>query len=31
MDVTVMYFPKEVMKHHLNTFFEVSNGKPLLV
>lgn len=31
MDLTVMYYPKEVMKHHLNVFFEVRNGKPLII
>ena len=31
MDLTVMYFPKEVMKHHLNVCFEVKNGKPLII
>lgn len=31
MDVNVMYYPKEVMKHHLNIFFQIINGKPLKI
>ena len=30
-DLSVFYYPKEVMKHHLNVFFQISNGKPLLL
>lgn len=31
VDCSVLYYPKEVMKHHLNVFFQISNGKPLLL
>ncbi len=31
VDCSVFYYPKEVMKHHLNVFFQISNGKPLLL
>ncbi len=30
-DCCVYYYPKEVMKHHLNIFFQITNGKPLLL
>ena len=31
VDCSVLYYPKTVMKHHLNVFFQISNGKPLLL
>jgi len=31
VDCAILYYPKEVMKHHLNVFFQISNGKPLLL
>ena len=31
MDVSVMYFPKEVKSHYLNTIFQISNGNPLAI
>jgi hypothetical protein len=31
MDLVVMYFPKEVMTHHLNVCLEIKNGKPLII
>lgn len=31
MDVSVLYYPKEVKKHHLNIFFQILNGKPLAI
>lgn len=31
MDLHVLYYPKEVRKHHLNLFFQIMNGKPLAV
>ena len=30
-DCAVFYYPKEVLKHHLNVFFQITNGKPLLL
>lgn len=31
MDLNVLYYPKEVRKHHLNIFFQIMNGKPLAI
>jgi len=31
MDICVMYYPKEVKKHYLNTIFQIANGKPLAI
>jgi hypothetical protein len=31
MDCSVLYYPKEVMKHYLNVFFQITNGKPILL
>jgi hypothetical protein len=31
VDCAVLYYPKKVEKHHLNIFFQISNGKPLLL
>ena len=31
MDLSVLYYPIEVRKHHLNIFFQISNGKPLAI
>lgn len=31
VDCSVLYFPKEVTKHYLNVFFQITNGKPLLL
>ena len=30
-DLSISYFPRDVCKHHLNTFFQIQNGKPLIV
>lgn len=30
-DLCISYFPRDVCKHHLNTFFQIQNGKPLIV
>jgi len=31
MDVTVSYYPKEVKLHYLKVFFQIVNGKPLII
>ena len=31
MDLHVLYYPKEVRKHHLNIFFQIQNGKPIAI
>ena len=31
MDLDVKYYPKEVLKHQLNIFFKIVNGKPLRI
>jgi len=31
IDCSIFYYPKEVRSHHLNVFFQISNGKPLLL
>ena len=31
MDIEVFYYPKEVGEHYLNIFFQVLNGKPLII
>jgi len=31
MDLHVLYYPKEVRKHHLGIFFQILNGKPISV
>lgn len=31
MDVTVSYFPREVKLHYLKVFFQIVNGKPLII
>ena len=31
MDLHVLYYPKEVRKHHLGIFFQILNGKPLSI
>ena len=31
MDCSVLYYPLEVMKHYLNVFLQITNGKPLLM
>lgn len=31
MDLNVLYYPKEVRKHHLGIFFQIMNGKPLSI
>lgn len=31
MDIEALYYPKEVGEHHLNIFFQVLNGKPLIL
>ena len=31
MDLSVMYYPKEVKKHYLNTILQIANGKPLAI
>lgn len=31
MDLSVMYYPKEVKKHYLNTIFQIANGKPIAI
>jgi hypothetical protein len=30
-DIEVFYYPKEIGEHHLNIFFHVVNGKPLIL
>lgn len=31
MDVKVYYYPKEVKLHYLKVFFQILNGKPLII
>jgi len=31
MDLSVLYYPKDVSKHHLKLFFQILNGKPLII
>ena len=31
MDIEALYYPKEVGEHYLNIFFQVLNGKPLIL
>lgn len=31
MDLSVLYYPKEVRKHYLNIFFQILNGKPMAI
>ena len=31
MDLNVLYYPKEVRKHHLGIFFQILNGKPISI
>ena len=31
MELSVFYHPREVNKHHLQTFLQISNGKPLII
>ena len=31
MELNVYYYPKEVKRHHLKAFLQISNGKPLII
>jgi hypothetical protein len=31
MELNVFYYPKEVKAHHLQSFFQINNGKPLII
>lgn len=31
MELNVFYYPKEVKRHHLKTFLQIANGKPMII